>query len=327
MSCSGVAVSLSVISGTPGSRYTSAAEGGSSCLDRGSLSDQLGGTALGSLRSDHWRVSEFHFASGHVEVRVTRQSSARRSASAVRIVSDTDRDDSRVEKTDSERRSVNGARARATVRRRAWGLDADRLVTLTKRGGFATRDECWQALQRWRRLCKPFSWWKSYIAVLEVHRGGGANDGKFHIHLGLRGYAPIGIALRLWYRALGGKGDEQGTETPGGIDLGVKRNRNRTIPRGRIAWYLSKYVAKDFGSDGTIRSGQRAFSSAGCERGIAVSRWVCALSLGGSPVIAFVRGLRSVVRLRAGELRIFEWAADGARPEGFVIYALKNEVK
>ncbi len=300
---------------------------GSSCLDRGSLSDRVGGSEVGSLRSDHWRVTEFHFASGHVEVRATRCEGAGTSARSAPIGARLDRDDCRVEISDSERRALNGARARATVRRRAWGLDADRLVTLTRRGGFASRDECWAALQRWRRLCKPFSWWKSYIAVLELHRGGGVNDGTYHIHLGLRGFAPMGIALRLWYRALGGTGNEQGSESPGGIDLGEGRNRGRAQPRGGIAWYLAKYVAKDFGADGTIARGQRAFSSAGCERGIAVKRWVCPVSVGGPPVAAFVRGLRAAVRLRRGELRVFEWPPDLARPAGFVIYALKQEAR
>jgi hypothetical protein len=302
----------------------SGAAGASSGLDRGSLSNRLGGTEVGSLKSAHWRVSEFHFASGHIEVRASRADHDRRTSVAASIGDAIERNDGRVEKTDEERRSVNGSRARATVRRRAWGLDADRLVTLTRRGGFATRAECWEALQKWRRLCKSFSWWRDYIAVLEVHRGGGENDGKFHIHLGLRGFAPIRIAEKLWYKALGGTGNEVGSETPGNIDLGKQRDGNRVVPRGRIAWYLAKYVAKDFGADGTIRRGERAFSSSGCERGITLKRWVCALWNGGAPIAAFVRGLRASVRLKPGELRVFEWAADGERSEGFVIYALKS---
>jgi len=87
-------------------RSASAAEGGSSGLDRGSLSNQLGGTEVGSLRSDHWRISEFHFASGHIEVRATRQSHDRRSPHAASIGDRVVGDDGRVEKTDEERRSV-----------------------------------------------------------------------------------------------------------------------------------------------------------------------------------------------------------------------------
>lgn len=311
--------------GVPPSASGGAAGPASSCLDRSSLSDRLGGCPVGSLKGDHWRVSEFHYASGHVELRATRLVQGRASARAVAIGDGVERGHGRAPRSDAERRAANGARSRATVRRRAWGLNADRLVTLTKRGGFSTRVECWEALQRWRRLCRSFSWWKDYIAVLELHTGGGPNDGKFHIHLGLRGFAPIGLALRMWYRALGGTGHESGSATPGGIDLGTKRDRNRPQPRGRIAWYLAKYVAKDFGADGTIRCGERAFSSAGCLRGITVNRWVCPVTSGGAPVAAFVRGLRASVHLRPGELRIFEWPADDARAAGFVIYALKQE--
>lgn len=296
---------------------------GSSCLDRSSLSYHLGGLPIGTLRSDHWRISEFHFASGHVEIRASRQSSVPTRPKSDPVVNGVDRDCGGASRSDAERRAANGARSRATVRRRCWGLNADRLVTLTKRGGFATRVECWDALQRWRRLCKPFSWWKDYVAVLELHTGGGPNDGKFHIHLGLRGFAPIGLALRLWYRALGGSGYEQGSDTPGGIDLGTGRGRNRPQPRGRIAWYLAKYVAKDFGADGTLQCGQRAFSSAGCQRGVTVNRWVCPIGIGGAPIAAFVRGLRAALRLVPGELRVFEWPGGDAHSPGFVVYALK----
>lgn len=309
------------VTSVPGVQTAAAAAGGL-CLDRGSLSDRVGGQASASLPGQHWGLTEFHFASGHIELRASHFPGPRHHASTARV--ERDSEVQRSSRSDAERRAVNGARARAAVRRRVWGLNADRLVTLTRRGGFSTRAECWAALQRWRRLCKVFSWWRDYVAVLELHMGGGPNDGKWHIHLALRGFAPLGIALRLWYRALGGTGYESGADTPGGIDLGTRKAGARPRPRGRIAWYLAKYVAKDFGADGSLRSGERAFSSAGCVRGIQVKRWCLPIGSGGAPIALLVRGLRAVVSLRPGELRIFEWAGDLARPPGFVIYAQKN---
>lgn len=163
-------------------------------------------------------------------------------------------------------------RARAAIKR--WirtecvpGTDW-RLVTLSRRGGLADPQACWDAVAMFRRGLQRISTYREVriIAVPELHKGGGANHGTYHVHCILvfpRGVRPIyGVFHRIWKRALGGTGDERGPASPGNCDFAphtfTRANATYRYTPVQAARYLAKYVTKDiFGG----KSGQKRFTT------------------------------------------------------------------
>lgn len=125
-----------------------------------------------------------------------------------------------------------------------------RLVTLSKRGGLADYQECWDSIAAFRRQIAKHYPGVSMIAVPELHKGGGANHGRFHVHTIMvfpEGVKPIyAVFHRLWKKALGGTGAETGPDAPGNVDFAKTH-----APDGarytacQAARYLAKYVSKD----------------------------------------------------------------------------------
>lgn len=184
-------------------------------------------------------------------------------------------------RTDWQRAESAARRSRQVMTRRVLCLGADHLLTLTKRGKFETVDEAWKAFEIFSRYCRRFyrkGRWE-FVAVPEQHK-----DGSYHMHVALRGFYHVGLLRRFWYRALGGKGNEQGSETPGSVNIqSFSRVRRGSA---RIARYVAKYMGKGFSS---LDRGRRAYS---CSAGLhprGVTRWSEPLYLGSSDAAASIQ--------------------------------------
>jgi hypothetical protein len=138
-----------------------------------------------------------------------------------------------------------------------------RLCTGTKRGGLTTAGDALQAVERFRRLLERHHPGVKAAAVPELHKGGGVNHGTYHVHFMLvfpAGQRPIySVFHRLWYRALGGRGNEKGADAPGNFDFAkthAKDGKRYTACQG--ARYMAKYLTKDLYS-GNV--GQKRFTT------------------------------------------------------------------
>ena len=144
-------------------------------------------------------------------------------------------------------------RARSDIRswvRMMCTPDRDyRLVTLSKRGGLADHKECVQALGKFRKQVDKHYPGVAFVAVPELHLGGGANHGTFHIHC-IMVFPPrmrpvYSVFHRLWAKALGGTGAEKGVDAPGNCDFARTHQKDGTrYTACQAARYLSKYVSK-----------------------------------------------------------------------------------
>lgn len=129
-------------------------------------------------------------------------------------------------------------RTKRAVRFRILALQADHMITLTKRGKFSTVDECREAWRRFYNLILKFPGIAfRYVCVPERHA-----DGTFHLHVAVAGRYDVSFLRRLWYRALGGSGKERGEDTPGSINIRYLKG----FRKGSLvaASYMSKYMSK-----------------------------------------------------------------------------------
>lgn len=243
-------------------------------------------------RLPSWALTVLEFPSGAVEARAIwcpprRGLTSSSSASEVAGPGG----DSSPDPFSSERALRSVMRARRSMRHRILALGADRMLTLTKRGKFPDLDSAWAAFRAFSRICTRFygSRW-SYVCVPELHA-----DGTYHFHLAIKGFYSAGLLRRFWFRALGGRGNERGEQTPGNIDLSVPRKR-RGGPIRCLARYMGKYMGKDLSA---CVGGRRSYA---CSAGLCPSRTTrmrVPLSLGGTSAYAILSVLRALYpRLR-----------------------------
>lgn len=229
---------------------------------------------------DAWNIRVLTYSSGLIEAaaytgyqRVSRRSplpqdATETTAPVVRTA---------VEK--KERYDCSIARSRAICRRRVLALDADHMLTLTKRGKFESVAEVWQAFRLFSQSMKRrFGERWQYVAVPELH----ADGETWHMHVAMRGFFWIGTLRRFWYRALGGVGDESGENTPGSTNVRHFKPRGRATAAGSVAGYVAKYVGK--GGNGFDRHRRVFAASLGLDP-VAVQEW-SSLGLHGCKEIA-----------------------------------------
>lgn len=242
---------------------------------------------------DEWRLKVTEYSSGVVEVRgvlglTSRCPREKSEASMAR----------RSVKAEGERFLSSVKRSRRLLRERCLELNADNLLTLTKRGKFSSVDELWAAFARFNRLMSRFygDKWR-YVAVPELH----ADGETYHMHVATRGYFWHGIVRKIWYRALGGRGDEQGDETPGNIDFSAPRRVRGSSARKalRLAGYVAKYVGKGFAAGNRSR---RLFAASRGLNPRHIERW-CVRDWRGIPELvgSIQVGLASAGCVGAGE--------------------------
>jgi hypothetical protein len=140
--------------------------------------------------------------------------------------------------------SIN--RSKKKIRYLIKSMGCDRLATFTIRQNdpskYLTIEEWGAAWDRLLRLCKKANCRFQYVAVLEHHK-----SGAYHLHAALVGRANVVMLRRLWFIALGCKGDERGVSSPGNVDIKYRADLSRSERLAGIAKYMSKYVSKQLG--------------------------------------------------------------------------------
>lgn len=284
-------------------------EAPASSLEEGTLSDSLRGGAGLHHTGEGWSVTCFEFAPGVVEVRAHRVGSGCSPPRRRDRKADSVSPFGEVERTAGERFESSTRRAKQGVQRRCMALDADHLLTLTKRGKFESIDDAWVVFERFNRYMRRMfrARWR-YVCVPEQHA-----DGSYHLHVAIKGFFWVGLLRKLWARALGGSGEETGSATLGNIDI-----RSFVAVRGRtrrVARYIAKYVGKGFSA---LDRGRRAYSCSPGLLPLRITRWREPIHCGRSDVAA------SIQRRVGDALSVPGWDswfwADGGR-SGFILYS------
>ena len=135
-------------------------------------------------------------------------------------------------------------RAARKVRHFAIEIRADRLLTLTSRGLLTDYDQVIATWKRFMRVLEAADAKFDYIAVPELHKSGE----HYHIHAAINGFVKADLLRRCWQIALGGKGNERGSDALGNVD--IKQQKRRSIDPIKqtvgIARYISKYITKSY---------------------------------------------------------------------------------
>lgn len=173
------------------------------------------------------------------------------SASVLRArEAETDPESVEIDRKANHARAVR--RAKQNIRWLCKVMEADRLFTLTYRENQTDREQARADFTRFLRLVR--SGWRgqvgvpdwAYVAVLERQE-----RGAFHIHCAVKGWQRINFLRKAWYKALGGSGLEEGSDTPGAVNV-TNPDKSRWGHTGRqwkvnkLAGYLTKYLAKTF---------------------------------------------------------------------------------
>lgn len=200
-------------------------------------------------QSPGYSVTVMNFGDGIVEARAVFVDGSRRLRSAksskennqdVRVLSP----EAMVASTEDK---IAWARRRAarSLRYRCLALKADHMLTFTKRGKFSNVDELRAAWKRFYELLRRFpNLAFRYVAVPEMH-----GDGRtWHLHVAVRGRYDVVFLRALWYRALGGKGNERGDASPGSLNARYFHNPRKAALT--VAGYMAKYMGKSFAQTG-----------------------------------------------------------------------------
>lgn len=135
-------------------------------------------------------------------------------------------------------------RAARRVRQLCIEIRADRLLTLTTRNLLREYDDVTSAWKRFMRILESINEKFDYVAVPELHK----NGEHFHIHAAINGFSRVETLRRCWQIALGGKGDEKGSDAIGNVN--IKRNKRNLFDKNKqtigIAKYISKYITKSY---------------------------------------------------------------------------------
>lgn len=185
-----------------------------------------------------YSVTVMDFGDGLVEARACL--TERRAGPRTPRLSKEERAERKVQR-DAERRAWSAHRAARSLRYRCLALKPDRMFTFTKRGKFGSVEELHF---HWRRFYKLLSKLPNldmpFVAVPELH-----GDGEtWHLHVAVRGYQSVSFLRKLWYRALGGRGDETGDQTLGSVNVRYFESRRKAALC--VASYMSKYLSKSF---------------------------------------------------------------------------------
>lgn len=149
--------------------------------------------------------------------------------------------DTATEKRDLEKCAYRAARK---VRHFCFEIGADRLLTLTSRHLLTDYDQVVASWKRFMRLLENAGVKFDYVAVPELHK----NGEHYHIHAAINGFANVKLLRRCWQIALGGKGDESGSNALGNVDIKRSKRKNCDLVKHRIgiAKYISKYIVKSY---------------------------------------------------------------------------------
>lgn len=210
---------------------------GAPSLDTRTL-DVVPGTTVDRPAGPHWEVTVYGFGDGDAECTALRVLEPR----GKKKEQGTRRRGLRSEMSDEDRvRSL--VRARRNLRHKTMMMRADRMLTLTKRGGFEDVRDLYVAWDRFRRSCAKA--WPGFRAVVvpELHLGGDDNHGTYHMHVALDRFYNVNLMRYFWHKALGADRVMRGDESPGNIDI-RRGKKGPQMQRAKLARYLAKYIGK-----------------------------------------------------------------------------------
>lgn len=136
-----------------------------------------------------------------------------------------------------EKQYIAAKRAATVVRDLAKFFQLSYLLTLTYRGPVVDRKKVCKDFKRFLRLVRVSLPDFDCLAVLEFHKGGGANDGGIHLHLATDRFHPVQVLRAAWWEIVG---DGQG-------NIQIEHRSFKDSFR-KVGAYLAKYIAKDFDS-------------------------------------------------------------------------------
>jgi hypothetical protein len=146
--------------------------------------------------------------------------------------------------TEEEKRNRVIRRARRKVRMLTRFNQCRYLWTLGRRGGFSTYRDTLSAWKKFARRLKKHYPEFGAVAIPELHRGGGVNDGTFHIHFATDQFIEVAVARSVWHSVVGFNAEGS---PMGNVDAQAPPSGKFTA--SHIANYLMKYVIKQFGDD------------------------------------------------------------------------------
>jgi len=143
-------------------------------------------------------------------------------------------EDSLKKETDQIRSAL---RAKTKVRHTIKMLQADRLLTLTKREteNFMSQQQWADAWKKFCVMTKKAGYDFAYVAVLEKHK-----KGNYHLHVALSGRLPVNLIRQIWYSCVGHK--------MGNVDISYKHALTKSERINGAAKYISKYITKQLGN-------------------------------------------------------------------------------
>ena len=118
-------------------------------------------------------------------------------------------------------------RAKATVRRKAMAMRADRMLTLTYRDNQENIEMAWEHFSKFTRAMR-----KEYVSFPHIVIPERQKRGAIHFHIALNKFYPVDALRRIWQSVVGS----------GNIDI-QKRKTKDTV---KIASYMTKYLTKTF---------------------------------------------------------------------------------
>jgi hypothetical protein len=143
----------------------------------------------------------------------------------------------RERRSEIERQAEAAKRAATAVRDLCKYFQLGYLMTLTYRGPVFDRRRVQRDFKKFLRLTRLKLPDFFCIAVLEFHRGGGANDGGIHLHLALDRFQPVQVLRAAWWAVVGDRlGNVQ-------VEHRIYRDSAK-----RVGAYVAKYVSSDFDS-------------------------------------------------------------------------------
>jgi hypothetical protein len=144
--------------------------------------------------------------------------------------------------TEAEKEKIEAARARREVRRLVKYHGLDHMWTGTYRGKHSDRGQVLKDIHKFERLVRKIYPQFRLVLVLEIHHGGGENDGGYHFHFAVNGFYEVEILRSAWWKVVG---DAQGN---------VQVESRCAQTRRQITAYLIKYIMKEV-EDGTRKKG------------------------------------------------------------------------
>ncbi len=228
--------------------------GGGPSLDYRTHDDHTHGSPAPDTHS-HLEITVYDFGGGDAEAVVTSLSEPRTISKGGGAKESKTREEMNPEQL---QRSVS--RAKRNIRHRIIMMGADRMLTLTKRGGFPDLDSMWKAWGAFARRMKRSNPDFQAVAVPELHK-----NGTYHMHVALNRFYNVNVMRFHWHRTLGAEKILRGEESPGNLDI-----RKRQFPRGRLGRYLSKYMTKEIAYQ---QAGRKRFASTGDIQKPRLIRW------------------------------------------------------